>query len=145
METTLHRQLKALYCADDAHQEVQLDGYRIDAVPMMPRATTRRLADQLRRATAPREATWLVGEGGRAIRTTTLADGTETTAAEESASAPPPRSNNSRRCCMETEPEEFNQLCQSSLLEKLPTQPDVKHHMGKLPNSCPLAPPNNAP
>lgn len=39
-----------------------LDGFRIDAVPMMPRATTRRIADRLRRATRPREATFLLGE-----------------------------------------------------------------------------------
>ena len=32
MENSLHRQLKALYCADAAQHEVQVDGYRIDAV-----------------------------------------------------------------------------------------------------------------
>ncbi len=32
METTLHRQLKALYCPDLSQQEVTLDGYRIDAI-----------------------------------------------------------------------------------------------------------------
>ena len=32
METTLHRQLKAVYCADPEQHEVQIDGYRIDAV-----------------------------------------------------------------------------------------------------------------
>jgi hypothetical protein len=32
METSLHRQLKALYCAKPSSQEVRLDGYRIDAV-----------------------------------------------------------------------------------------------------------------
>lgn len=32
METTLHRQLKALYGLDDADREVLVDGYRIDAV-----------------------------------------------------------------------------------------------------------------
>lgn len=32
METTLHRQLKALYGVDDASREVRIDGYRIDAV-----------------------------------------------------------------------------------------------------------------
>jgi len=32
METTLHRQLKALYAGPDAACEVQVDGYRIDAV-----------------------------------------------------------------------------------------------------------------
>ncbi|MEX2287533.1 MAG: hypothetical protein WD648_10625 [Planctomycetaceae bacterium] len=32
METTLHRQLKALYSGDDSLQEVALRGYRIDAV-----------------------------------------------------------------------------------------------------------------
>lgn len=32
METTLHRQLKALYAPDDSQQEVTIDGFRIDAV-----------------------------------------------------------------------------------------------------------------
>ena len=32
METTLHRQLKALYAVDSSQQEVTVDGYRIDAV-----------------------------------------------------------------------------------------------------------------
>jgi hypothetical protein len=32
METTLHRQLKELYAADDERREVSIDGYRIDAV-----------------------------------------------------------------------------------------------------------------
>ncbi len=32
METTLHRQLKAVYCADPEQHEVRVDGYRIDAV-----------------------------------------------------------------------------------------------------------------
>ena len=32
METTLHRQLKALYSDDDSQREVQVDGFRIDAV-----------------------------------------------------------------------------------------------------------------
>ena len=32
METTLHRQLKELYAPDASLQEVQVDGYRIDAV-----------------------------------------------------------------------------------------------------------------
>ncbi|MGD9855786.1 MAG: hypothetical protein AB7U20_12650 [Planctomycetaceae bacterium] len=32
METTLHRQLKAVYCADPERHEVRIDGYRIDAV-----------------------------------------------------------------------------------------------------------------
>lgn len=32
METTLHRQLKALYCDETAQQEVRLEGFRIDAV-----------------------------------------------------------------------------------------------------------------
>jgi hypothetical protein len=32
METSLHRQLKALYAGDDGAQEVRCDGYRIDAV-----------------------------------------------------------------------------------------------------------------
>jgi len=32
METSLHRQLKALYCAEASSQEVRIDGFRIDAV-----------------------------------------------------------------------------------------------------------------
>jgi hypothetical protein len=32
METTLHRQLKELYAADDQRREVSVDGYRIDAI-----------------------------------------------------------------------------------------------------------------
>jgi len=50
---------------DDAQwwtRRFDLDGFRIDAVPMMPRATTRRIADRLRRRTQPRDATFLLGE-----------------------------------------------------------------------------------
>jgi glycosidase len=43
-------------------ERFDLDGYRVDAVPMMPRATTRRIADRLRRHTQPAEATLLLGE-----------------------------------------------------------------------------------
>ena len=32
MESTLHRQLKALYAGDESAQEVEVDGYRIDVV-----------------------------------------------------------------------------------------------------------------
>jgi hypothetical protein len=32
METSLHRQLKALYCGEESRQEVRVDGFRIDAV-----------------------------------------------------------------------------------------------------------------
>jgi hypothetical protein len=32
METSLHRQLKALYCTEASLQEVRIDGFRIDAV-----------------------------------------------------------------------------------------------------------------
>ncbi|MBW2453280.1 MAG: hypothetical protein JRI68_02165 [Deltaproteobacteria bacterium] len=39
-----------------------LDGLRIDAIPMMPRSVTRRLAHELRAATYPRSATFLLGE-----------------------------------------------------------------------------------
>ena len=39
-----------------------VDGFRIDAVPMMPRAATRRIAYELRRAMAPRSAVFLIGE-----------------------------------------------------------------------------------
>lgn len=38
------------------------DGVRIDAVPMMPRAATRRIAAELRESAAPRDAHFLVGE-----------------------------------------------------------------------------------
>src|SRR5262249_11690807 len=38
------------------------DGIRIDAVPMMPRATTRRLAAAQRSALAPRSALFSIGE-----------------------------------------------------------------------------------
>jgi glycosidase len=43
-------------------ERYQLDGLRIDAVPMMPRSTTRRLAYELRRNVYPRSAHWLLGE-----------------------------------------------------------------------------------
>jgi glycosidase len=43
-------------------ERFDLDGVRIDAVPMMPRAATRRLVDRLRRQTLPREATFALGE-----------------------------------------------------------------------------------
>ncbi len=39
-----------------------LDGLRIDAIPMMPRAVTRRLVHELRAAHYPRAATFLLGE-----------------------------------------------------------------------------------
>jgi len=39
-----------------------LDGLRIDAVPMMPRAATRRIAAEVRERMAPREASFFVGE-----------------------------------------------------------------------------------
>jgi len=39
-----------------------VDGARIDAVPMMPRAVTRRLANALRRGSHPPSATFLLGE-----------------------------------------------------------------------------------
>lgn len=38
------------------------DGVRVDAVPMMPRAATRRLAVELRESAAPRDLHFLVGE-----------------------------------------------------------------------------------
>lgn len=50
---------------DDArfwHDGFDTDGFRIDAVPMMPRATTRRIAHALRAATAPRAAAFTMGE-----------------------------------------------------------------------------------
>ncbi len=39
-----------------------LDGARVDAVPMMPRGATRRMLHDLRHQVAPREATFLLGE-----------------------------------------------------------------------------------
>ncbi|MDC0715297.1 alpha-amylase family glycosyl hydrolase [Nannocystis bainbridge] len=39
-----------------------IDGLRIDAVPMMPRAATRRIAAEVRERLAPREASFFVGE-----------------------------------------------------------------------------------
>ncbi|MCY0990244.1 alpha-amylase family glycosyl hydrolase [Nannocystis sp. ILAH1] len=39
-----------------------LDGLRVDAVPMMPRAATRRVAAEVRERLAPREASFFVGE-----------------------------------------------------------------------------------
>jgi glycosidase len=51
--------------ADDAAYwmtRFHVDGVRIDAVPMMPRATTRRIVDALRGAIAPDSASFSVGE-----------------------------------------------------------------------------------
>jgi glycosidase len=42
--------------------DYDVDGVRVDAVPMMPRSATRRIARDLRDATSPREATFLLGE-----------------------------------------------------------------------------------
>lgn len=39
-----------------------VDGVRVDAVPMMPRSATRRIARELRDSTFPRESTFLLGE-----------------------------------------------------------------------------------
>lgn len=39
-----------------------IDGFRVDAVPMMPRAATRRIFDAVRRAEGPRAQSLLVGE-----------------------------------------------------------------------------------
>jgi glycosidase len=48
----------ALFWAD----QFDLDGYRIDAVPMIPRAATRRIAAALRGSVAPRSSALLLGE-----------------------------------------------------------------------------------
>ena len=40
----------------------EADGLRIDAVPMMPRGATRRIAAEVRRSAQPREARFIVGE-----------------------------------------------------------------------------------
>jgi glycosidase len=42
--------------------QFDLDGFRIDAVPMIPRAATRRIAAALRASAAPRSASLLLGE-----------------------------------------------------------------------------------
>lgn len=39
-----------------------VDGMRVDAVPMMPRAATRRMAHELRRSVAPADSQFLIGE-----------------------------------------------------------------------------------
>ncbi|MEM6996874.1 MAG: alpha-amylase family glycosyl hydrolase, partial [Myxococcota bacterium] len=44
------------------HETFDTDGFRIDAVPMMPRAATRRIAHALRQATAPRASAFTIGE-----------------------------------------------------------------------------------
>jgi glycosidase len=44
------------------HDRFDLDGVRIDAVPMMPRATTRRIAQAVRATWAPRDDKFLLGE-----------------------------------------------------------------------------------
>lgn len=43
-------------------REFDADGLRIDAVPMMPRAATRRIAAEVRESAGPREASFLLGE-----------------------------------------------------------------------------------
>jgi len=51
--------------ADDASYwmtRFHVDGVRIDAVPMMPRAATRRIVDGMRRAVAPAAASFALGE-----------------------------------------------------------------------------------
>lgn len=42
--------------------QFDIDGVRIDAVPMMPRAVTRRLSDALRKQAFPEESTLILGE-----------------------------------------------------------------------------------
>lgn len=44
------------------HDGFDTDGFRIDAIPMMPRAASRRIAHGLRAATAPRAAAFTMGE-----------------------------------------------------------------------------------
>lgn len=44
------------------HERYGGDGFRVDAVPMMPRAATRRIAAGLRAAAEPRGGAWLLGE-----------------------------------------------------------------------------------
>lgn len=43
-------------------ESFDVDGFRVDAVPMMPRAVTRRIAHELRTTTDPRSSTFLLGE-----------------------------------------------------------------------------------
>jgi glycosidase len=50
---------------DDAvwwHERFGVDGFRVDAVPMMPRAATRRIYERVRRTTTPRRELLLLGE-----------------------------------------------------------------------------------
>ncbi len=44
------------------HERYGGDGFRVDAVPMMPRAATRRIAATLRAAAVPKGGAWLLGE-----------------------------------------------------------------------------------
>ncbi len=44
------------------HERFGVDGFRVDAVPMMPRAATRRIYHAVRRALAPADETLLLGE-----------------------------------------------------------------------------------
>ncbi|MCX4246756.1 alpha-amylase family glycosyl hydrolase [Paraliomyxa miuraensis] len=44
------------------HDSFDTDGFRIDAIPMMPRAVSRRLVHELREATAPQAAAFTMGE-----------------------------------------------------------------------------------
>jgi glycosidase len=44
------------------HERFEVDGFRVDAVPMMPRAATRRIYHAVRRALAPADETLLLGE-----------------------------------------------------------------------------------
>ena len=43
-------------------ERFDLDGVRIDAVPMIPRAALRRISEELRRAVSPRDAMFVLGE-----------------------------------------------------------------------------------
>jgi glycosidase len=43
-------------------ERFDLDGVRLDAVPMIPRAALRRISEELRRAVSPREAMFVLGE-----------------------------------------------------------------------------------
>jgi glycosidase len=59
-----HAEVMRLTAEDAAYwmTRFHVDGVRIDAVPMMPRAATRRIVDALRRAVAPSSASFSLGE-----------------------------------------------------------------------------------
>jgi hypothetical protein len=62
METSLHRQLKALYCPEESAREARVDGFRIDAVDRgrlieIQQASLAALRDKVRKLLANHEVT----------------------------------------------------------------------------------------